>query len=90
MMPAMSVEKTQITFDLCGLRCPQPVLRAKKAIRNLPIGSVIVFECTDPLTVIDIPHLVHQTGHRLEVTEQNGQPLCVPYSQATLVDRKAD
>lgn len=52
-------------LDLRGLRCPQPVLRAKKALRDVPIGGALVLECTDPLTVIDVPHFVNQTGHRL-------------------------
>lgn len=53
------------TLDLRGLRCPQPVLRAKKALRDVPVGSALVLECTDPLTVIDVPHFVNQTGHAL-------------------------
>lgn len=54
------------TLDLRGLRCPQPVLRAKKALRDVPVGGALVLECTDPLTVIDVPHFVNQTGHRLD------------------------
>jgi tRNA 2-thiouridine synthesizing protein A len=53
------------TLDLRGLRCPQPVLRAKKALREVPVGGALVLECTDPLTVIDVPHFVNQTGHAL-------------------------
>ncbi len=49
---------TLIVLDLRGLRCPQPVLRAKKALRNVPVGGALVLECTDPLTVIDVPHFV--------------------------------
>ncbi|HVX98734.1 MAG TPA: sulfurtransferase TusA family protein [Pseudorhodoplanes sp.] len=56
---------TETVLDLRGLRCPQPVLRAKKALRAVPLGGVLVLECTDPLTVIDVPHFVNQTGHRL-------------------------
>ncbi len=52
-------------LDLRGLRCPQPVLRAKKALRAIPIGAALVLECTDPLTVIDVPHFTNQTGHLL-------------------------
>lgn len=52
-------------LDLRGLRCPQPVLRAKKALRSLDVGAALVMECTDPLTVIDVPHFVNQTGHVL-------------------------
>ncbi len=61
-----------IVLDLRGLRCPQPVLRAKKALRTIPVGGVLVLECTDPLTAIDVPHIVNQTGHTLEAQERSG------------------
>lgn len=56
---------TETVLDLRGIRCPQVVLDAKKALRVLPIGSVLVLECTDPLAVIDVPHFVRQTGNAL-------------------------
>jgi tRNA 2-thiouridine synthesizing protein A len=59
-------------LDLRGLRCPQPVLRAAKALRKVPIGGTLVLECTDPLTVIDVPHFVNQTGQALTGREQRG------------------
>jgi tRNA 2-thiouridine synthesizing protein A len=62
-----------VVLDLRGLRCPQPVLRAKKALRTVPLGGVLVLECTDPLTVIDVPHFVNQTGHALKSHERNGE-----------------
>ena len=62
-----------IVLDLRGLRCPQPVLRAKKALRNVPVGGVLVMECTDPLTVIDVPHFARQTGYDLIDQQQSGQ-----------------
>jgi tRNA 2-thiouridine synthesizing protein A len=70
--PAMSRpnDSNETVLDLRGLRCPQPVLRAKKALRNVPVGGVLVLECTDPLTVIDVPHFVTQTGHALAGQEQ--------------------
>ena len=63
-------ETTETVLDLRGLRCPHPVLRAKKALRNVPVRGVLVLECTDPLTLIDVPHFVNQTGHLLEAQEQ--------------------
>jgi len=63
---------SETTLDLRGLRCPYPVLRAKKALRSVPVGGVLVLECTDPLTVIDVPHFVSQTGHALQGHEQRG------------------
>jgi tRNA 2-thiouridine synthesizing protein A len=63
----------EIILDLRGLRCPQPVLRAKKALRNVPVGGTLVMECTDPLTVIDVPHFVNQTGHALSAQTRDGE-----------------
>jgi len=62
----------ETVLDLRGLRCPVPVLRAKKALRNIPVGGILILECTDPLTVLDVPHFVNQTGHALEVQERRG------------------
>jgi tRNA 2-thiouridine synthesizing protein A len=61
---------SETVLDLRGLRCPLPVLRARKALRDLPAGATLVLECTDPLTVIDIPHFVNQAGHVLAQQEQ--------------------
>jgi tRNA 2-thiouridine synthesizing protein A len=60
-------------LDLRGLRCPQPVLRAKKALRALAAGDSLVLQCTDPLTVIDVPHFCNQTGHALRAQGREGE-----------------
>lgn len=52
-------------LDLRGLKCPLPVLRARKHLRDLPKGARVAIETTDPLAVIDIPHFCSQDGHRL-------------------------
>jgi tRNA 2-thiouridine synthesizing protein A len=75
-MTAAQSTEPETVLDLRGLRCPHPVLRAKKAMRRLTVGSVLILECTDPLTVIDVPHFVNQTGHVLQSQEQSG-PLYV-------------
>jgi tRNA 2-thiouridine synthesizing protein A len=54
------------TLNLRGLKCPLPALRAKKALRNMAAGDLLTIECTDPLTVIDIPNLLRETGDKLE------------------------
>ncbi len=62
----------ETVLDLRGLKCPLPVLRAKKAMRAVAIGGTLVLECTDPLTVIDVPHFVNQTGHALSAQQRDG------------------
>jgi len=66
---------TETILDLRGIRCPQVVLEAKKALRNVPIGGVLVLECTDPLAVIDVPLFVRQTGQKLLAEEKPGELL---------------
>lgn len=59
-------------LDLRGLHCPMPVLRARKALRQIDIGMAIVLDCTDPLTTIDIPHFVAEAGHELAASHRDG------------------
>jgi len=56
------------TINLRGLKCPLPALRTRKALSAMRSGAVLVIECTDPLTQIDIPNLLNQTGDILEDT----------------------
>jgi tRNA 2-thiouridine synthesizing protein A len=63
---------TERRINLRGLKCPLPALRTRKALAGLSAGDVIVVECTDPLTAIDIPHLVRETGDALESSSQEG------------------
>jgi tRNA 2-thiouridine synthesizing protein A len=43
-----------------------PALRTRKALRGLADGDRLDVACTDPLSVIDIPHLLRQTGDVLD------------------------
>lgn len=52
-------------LDLRGLKCPLPVLKLRKHLRNLKPGSHLWVETTDPLAVIDIPAFCNETAHRL-------------------------
>jgi TusA-related sulfurtransferase len=56
----------QKIMNLRGLKCPLPVLQVRRMLSTLKTGDLIVAECTDPLAVIDIPNLLHQTGDILE------------------------
>ena len=61
---------TVTKLDLSGLKCPLPVLRTRKALKPLAPGDLLEVRCTDPLALIDIPHLVGATGDRLEIMER--------------------
>ncbi|MDO8980382.1 MAG: sulfurtransferase TusA family protein [Afipia sp.] len=57
-------------LDLTGLKCPLPVLKTRKALKTLIAGDRLEVHCTDPLSVIDIPNLIRETGDRVEIIER--------------------
>eukprot|EP01037_Dinobryon_pediforme_P026980 gene26980-29691_t len=57
-------------LDLRGLKCPLPVLRARKALAALPPGARLTVIATDPMAAIDIPHMCHEDGHELLETSR--------------------
>jgi len=56
----------ETVLNLRGLKCPLPALKARKALAKLASGDTLVLECTDPLSMVDIPNLVRETGDVLE------------------------
>jgi len=52
-------------YDLRGLKCPLPALKAQKRLALIAPGERLLIETSDPLAKIDIPHLCNQHGHRL-------------------------
>lgn len=63
----------ELVVDARGLRCPLPVIKAKKGVGSVPVGSVVEIQCTDPGSVADFTAWTRSTGHRLvEQREENG------------------
>lgn len=60
-------------YDLRGLKCPLPVMKTRRRLRDMMPGERLWIETTDPLAAIDIPNFCREDGHRLiETTEANG------------------
>ncbi|GAA0293142.1 sulfurtransferase TusA family protein [Rhodovulum strictum] len=49
--------------DARGLRCPLPVLRARKAHHQLCPGGLLRLWADNPIAVIDIPNFCREEGH---------------------------
>ena len=62
---------TTTKLDLAGLKCPLPALKTRKALKSLAVGDRLEVLCTDPLSVIDIPNLIRETGDKVEITERS-------------------
>jgi len=52
-------------LDVRGLACPLPVLKAKKRLKSLEPGDVLVVQATDPSAVKDFEAFCELTGHTL-------------------------
>jgi tRNA 2-thiouridine synthesizing protein A len=59
-------------LDVKGLNCPLPILRAKKAIKDVAQGEVLTVMATDPGSVKDFEAFCRQTGNTLESTAEDG------------------
>lgn len=52
-------------LDVCGLKCPMPILRTKKALAEMASGEVLEVVVTDPAAREDFSAFARQTGHAL-------------------------
>lgn len=79
----MRLARTVPVYDLKGLNCPLPVLKAKKRLARMRPGGRLWLETTDPLAALDIPAFCAESGHALVET------LAVAGGHRFLVQRKA-
>ncbi|NFV81283.1 sulfurtransferase TusA family protein [Magnetospirillum aberrantis] len=52
-------------LDVTGLACPLPILRTKKALKNVAQGGLLKVVATDPGAVRDMDVFCRQTGNEL-------------------------
>ncbi|MDQ7081436.1 MAG: sulfurtransferase TusA family protein [Paracoccaceae bacterium] len=55
-----------------GLNCPLPILKAKKALKSVPQGEILVVTSTDPGSVADFAAFCNQTGNELVSSSNEG------------------
>jgi tRNA 2-thiouridine synthesizing protein A len=56
---------TATVLDTKGLNCPLPILKAKKALREVPAGGVLQVLATDPGALKDFEAFCRTTGTAL-------------------------
>jgi len=60
-------------FDAKGMKCPLPVLKARRLLKEMTSGEQIEIEATDPGAPKDFVHFCETTGHKLvENSERDG------------------
>ncbi len=61
------------SLDTKGLRCPLPVLKARRAMKDMKPGQVIEVEATDPDSLQDFKAFCETTGHELLAAREEGE-----------------
>lgn len=59
-------------LDAKGLNCPLPILKAKKALNQVPSGGILQVLATDPGSVADFEAFCRQTGNELLQSKAEG------------------
>lgn len=60
-------------LDAKGLNCPLPILKAKKALKDVPTGGTLEIQATDPGSVADFEAFCRTTGNELlDSKSENG------------------
>jgi tRNA 2-thiouridine synthesizing protein A len=55
-------------LDATGLKCPMPVLRARRALKEMASGEVLEVLADDPAAAKDFPAFCTMSGDTLEAT----------------------
>lgn len=59
-------------LDAKGLACPMPIVRARKAMKDLQAGDVLEIHATDKGAVADLAAWAASGGHALKDQQQDG------------------
>jgi len=59
-------------LDVTGLRCPMPLLKAKKALNGLPPAALLRVRATDPGSERDFRVFAEQSGNELLESGRDG------------------
>ncbi len=63
-------DAADVVIDASGLKCPLPVLKARKAIKSMETGAVLEITSTDPASPLDFKHWCRSSGHDMLSAEE--------------------
>ncbi|WP_163134321.1 sulfurtransferase TusA [Agarivorans sp. Alg241-V36] len=66
--------KADHQLDALGLRCPEPVMMVRKAIRNIDIGETLLVQADDPSTTRDMVSFCEFMDHTLVAKKTDQTP----------------
>ncbi|MFP3422664.1 sulfurtransferase TusA family protein, partial [Bacillus sp. SIMBA_161] len=67
--------QTDKVLDAKGLACPMPIVKTKKAMKDLASGDVLEIQATDKGSTADLQAWAKSSGHEYIGTETEGDVL---------------
>lgn len=64
-------DQPDLFLDCKGLICPMPVVKTRRAIKQIEIGQILEMVATDPGSVPDMEAWERQTRHELVLSEES-------------------
>ena len=61
----------QQIFNFTGLKCPLPVLKARRVLKSIEVGQMVTITADDPAAPLDFQHFCETAGHNLEHQSEN-------------------
>jgi TusA-related sulfurtransferase len=61
------------TVDARGLKCPMPIVKAKKEIDSIPVGEILRVVATDPGSVLDFQGWIKTSTSYELVRQEEGR-----------------
>ena len=71
----MNDEAVATELDARGLKCPLPVLKARRALQGVAPGGLLRVLATDPGAVKDFAHFCETTGCEMVESGKEGEVL---------------
>ncbi len=68
-----SLQESILTLDLTGMKCPLPVLKARRQISEMEIGGRFNVIADDPAAPLDFEHFCSTSGHGLVELRSEGE-----------------
>ena len=59
-------------LDYRGLKCPLPVLKARRALKDMATGDSLEIQADDPASPLDFAHFCEEAGHMLTSEQTEG------------------
>jgi tRNA 2-thiouridine synthesizing protein A len=64
---------SDMLLDAKGLNCPLPILKARKALKEVAMGGLLEIHATDPGAVADFQAFCRQTKNELVSSTEEGK-----------------